>query len=103
MDSAQARTDNSTTPLGQLTALQRDVLVVVARHDGEAGPTVVPAIQEFVDVQAADSVVYSNLSKLADMGHIRKLPDGRQRRYELTEQGTTAVNRLQNKMEAIHQ
>lgn len=99
MSREQEQSTTETKPLGRLTALQRDVLLVVARHDGDGGTTIVPAVQSFVDLEARDSVVYDNLSKLAEMGLISKRADGRQRRYELTEQGKQTVNRLRDKIE----
>jgi len=103
VDRAQDQTATETKPLGRLTALQRDVLLVVARHDGDGGTTIVPAVQSFVDLEARDSVVYDNLSKLTEMGLISKQADGRERRYELTEQGKQTVNRLRDKIDSIQQ
>lgn len=96
-----SETASANTSLASLTALQRDVLLVVQRHNGEAGPTLVPAIQSFLDHEAADATVYDNLGKLVDRGYVKRIPEGRSRRYLLTQQGSAAATRIIDRVEAM--
>ena len=81
----------------ELTAFQRDVLVVLNDVDGLNGREIKEKLEREGDREVHHARLYTNLNELLDDGYVDKSSlDGRTNEYSVTEKGTDALRtRLQ--------
>lgn len=81
----------------ELTAFQRDVLVVLNDVDGLNGREIKEKLEEEGDREVHHARLYTNLNELLDDGYVDKSSlDGRTNEYSVTEKGTDELRtRLQ--------
>lgn len=72
-----------------LTALQRDLLVIVGSSDERTVPDIADAIQAYYAEDLDEDRVRRNLSKLEERGFVQDLDSGSD--FLLTEQGERAL------------
>lgn len=69
----------------QLTAVQRDLLYVIASLNKPYGRGIKRRIEEYYEEGVSTGQVYQNLDKLVDYGYVEKAAtDGRRKSYTLT-------------------
>lgn len=75
-----------------LSAVQRDLLFILAGTTRPDGPAIREALQSYYNSPVSDGQLYPNLNKLADNGFIEKTAVNRRRtRYDLTKKGELAI------------
>lgn len=79
----------------ELSALQRDLLFVIAGTGPASGQALKSELTRAQDVELLPGVLYSNLDELADAGFVAKgEQDGRTNRYTVTDAGREALRDL---------
>lgn len=79
----------------ELSALQRDLLVVVAGVGPASGQEVKAELQSTLGVDLLPGVLYSNLDDLVDAGLVEKgKRDGRTNRYVVTDAGRATLDEM---------
>jgi len=83
--------------LFELTAVQRDLLFIIAQCDQPSGQTIKARFEAATDTTVSAGQIYPNLDTLVDMGVVEKGQlDRRANYYTLTERGVRRLRERQS-------
>ena len=79
--------------MGELTALQRDILTVLSGLDRPAGVDIERELDDYYPSDVGDSRLYQSLNQLVDKGYVTKgMKNARTNEYRLTETGRAWIS-----------
>jgi len=83
--------------LFELTAVQRDLLFIIAECDQPSGQTIKACFEAETDTTVSEGQIYPNLDTLVEMGSVEKGQlDRRANYYMLTERGVRWLRQRQS-------